>query len=42
MKGNIKRAMSGILTAVTILSSFMQPMTSFAAELPVEESKHSL
>lgn len=42
MKGNVKRAMSGILTAVTILSSFMQPMTSFAAELPVEESKPPL
>lgn len=42
MKGNVKRAMSGILTAVTILSSFMRPMTSFAAELPVEESKPPL
>lgn len=30
---------SGFLTAVTLLSSFMQPIASYAAEIPVEDKK---
>jgi hypothetical protein len=33
-KGNTKRIMSGFLATLTVLSTIMQPVTSFAAEVP--------
>lgn len=33
-KGNAKRIMSGFLATLTVLSTMMQPVTSFAAEVP--------
>lgn len=42
MKGNVKRAVSGFLTAITILSSVIQPMTAYATELPVQDPKPPL
>ena len=33
-KGNAKRIMSGFLATLTVLSTMLQPVTSFAAELP--------
>lgn len=33
-KGNVKRIMSGFLATLTVLSTMMQPVTSFAAEVP--------
>ena len=32
MKGKAKRVLSGMLSVITILTSFVQPMTTFAAE----------
>ena len=32
MKGKSKRIVSGFLTALTIISSIMQPVTTYAAE----------
>ena len=32
MKGKVKRVLSGILSALTILTSVIQPMTAYAAE----------
>lgn len=42
MKGKMKRMVSGLLTAVTLFSSFMQPIASYAAEMPAEEKKPPL
>lgn len=42
MKGKMKRMVSGLLTAVTLLSSFMQPIASYAAEIPTEDKKPPL
>ena len=33
-KGNVKRIMSGFLATLTVLSTMMQPVTSFAVEVP--------
>ena len=32
MKGNVKRIVSGLLSAVTVLSAFLQPLGAYAAE----------
>ena len=37
-KGNAKRIMSGFLATLTVLSTMMQPVTSFAAEVEVGET----
>ena len=32
LKGNVKRIVSGLLSAVTVLSAFLQPIGAYAAE----------
>ena len=32
LKGNVKRIISGLLSAVTVLSAFLQPLGAYAAE----------
>lgn len=42
MKGNWKRMVSGVLTAVTLMSTVLQPMVAGAADLEREEKKPPL
>lgn len=39
MKGKMRRTVSGLLATMTIMSSFLQPMVSYAAEVPAEGTK---
>ena len=38
VKQKAKRVVSGLLTAVTLLSTVLSPISSYAAELPKEEN----
>lgn len=42
MKGNLKRVVSGLLTAVTLMSTVVQPVGVYAAELNPEDTKPPL